>query len=88
MSSTAASAPTSFEGNYGKIIYRVRAFIDTPRFAKDYKTEKPFYLLSLFNLNKVPDIQVRKSQRGVNVEVKRSFPRGNRSFPRFVFVGT
>ncbi|XP_062310344.1 arrestin domain-containing protein 1a isoform X1 [Osmerus eperlanus] len=52
-----ASAPTSFEGNYGKIIYRVRAFIDTPRFAKDYKTEKPFYLLSLLNLNEVPDIQ-------------------------------
>ncbi|KAM4607960.1 arrestin domain-containing protein 1-like [Polymixia lowei] len=51
-----ASAPTSFEGNYGKIIYRVRAFIDTPRFAKDYKTEKPFYLLSLLNLNEVPDI--------------------------------
>ncbi|TDH12478.1 hypothetical protein EPR50_G00047440 [Perca flavescens] len=51
-----ASAPTSFEGNYGKIIYRVRAFIDTPRFAKDYSTEKPFYLLSLLNLNEVPDI--------------------------------
>ncbi|XP_062274070.1 arrestin domain-containing protein 1a [Scomber scombrus] len=51
-----ASAPTSFEGNYGKIVYRVRAFIDTPRFAKDYNTEKPFFLLSLFNLNQVPDI--------------------------------
>uniref|UniRef100_A0A6Q2ZLM9 Arrestin domain containing 1 n=1 Tax=Esox lucius TaxID=8010 RepID=A0A6Q2ZLM9_ESOLU len=51
-----ASAPTSFEGNYGKVMYRVRAFIDTPRFSKDYKTEKPFYLLSLFNLNEVPDI--------------------------------
>ncbi|KAJ7994009.1 hypothetical protein DPEC_G00261500 [Dallia pectoralis] len=52
-----ASTPTSFEGNYGKVMYRVRAFIDTPRFSKDYKTEKPFYLLSLFNLNEVPDIQ-------------------------------
>ncbi|XP_040898834.1 arrestin domain-containing protein 1a [Toxotes jaculatrix] len=51
-----ASAPTSFEGNYGRIIYRVRAFIDTPRFAKDYNTEKPFYLLSPLNLNEVPDI--------------------------------
>ncbi|XP_034727704.1 arrestin domain-containing protein 1a [Etheostoma cragini] len=51
-----ASAPTSFEGNYGRIIYRVRAFIDTPRFTKDYNTEKPFYLLSLLNLNEVPDI--------------------------------
>ncbi|XP_040010085.1 arrestin domain-containing protein 1a [Xiphias gladius] len=51
-----ASAPTSFEGNYGRIIYRVRAFIDTPRFAKDYNTEKAFYLLSLLNLNEVPDI--------------------------------
>ncbi|XP_036791573.1 arrestin domain-containing protein 1 isoform X2 [Oncorhynchus mykiss] len=51
-----ASIPTSFEGNYGKIMYRVRAFIDTSRFSKDYKTEKPFYLLSLLNLNDVPDI--------------------------------
>ncbi|KAM7416843.1 hypothetical protein PAMA_018762 [Pampus argenteus] len=51
-----ASAPTSFEGNYGKIVYRVRAFIDTPRFAKDYNTEKAFFLLSLLNLNEVPDI--------------------------------
>uniref|UniRef100_UPI003AAAFA34 arrestin domain-containing protein 1-like isoform X2 n=1 Tax=Centroberyx gerrardi TaxID=166262 RepID=UPI003AAAFA34 len=51
-----ATAPTSFEGNYGKIIYRVRAFVDTPRFAKDYKAERPFYLLSLLNLNEVPDI--------------------------------
>ncbi|XP_029295816.1 arrestin domain-containing protein 1a [Cottoperca gobio] len=50
------SAPTSFKGNYGRIVYRVRAFIDTPRFAKDYNTEKAFYLLSLLNLNEVPDI--------------------------------
>lgn len=54
-----ATAPTSFEGNYGKIVYRVRAFIDTPRFAKDYNTEKAFFLLSLLNLNEVPDIWVR-----------------------------
>ncbi|XP_053725707.1 arrestin domain-containing protein 1a [Synchiropus splendidus] len=51
-----AAAPTSFEGKYGRIVYRVRAFIDTPRFAKDYSTEKPFYLLRLLNLNEVPDI--------------------------------
>uniref|UniRef100_A0A671YTW4 Arrestin domain containing 1a n=1 Tax=Sparus aurata TaxID=8175 RepID=A0A671YTW4_SPAAU len=51
-----ATAPTSFEGNYGRIVYRVRAFIDTPRFAKDYNTEKAFYLLSLLNLNELPDI--------------------------------
>ncbi|KAM8761327.1 arrestin domain-containing protein 1a [Acanthopagrus schlegelii] len=50
------TAPTSFEGNYGRIVYRVRAFIDTPRFAKDYSTEKAFYLLSLLNLNELPDI--------------------------------
>ncbi|CAG5918512.1 unnamed protein product [Menidia menidia] len=50
------TAPTSFEGNYGRIIYRVRAFIDTPRFSKDYSTEKQFYLLRLLNLNEVPDI--------------------------------
>uniref|UniRef100_A0A8C7UXT2 Arrestin domain containing 1 n=1 Tax=Oncorhynchus mykiss TaxID=8022 RepID=A0A8C7UXT2_ONCMY len=56
-----ASVPTSFEGNYGKVMYRVRAFIDTPRFSKDYKVEKPFYLLSLLNLNDVPDIHGRSS---------------------------
>ncbi|XP_051517965.1 arrestin domain-containing protein 1-like [Myxocyprinus asiaticus] len=51
-----ATAPTSFEGPYGRIIYRVRAFIDTPRFAKDYKIEKPFCILNNFNLNEAPDI--------------------------------
>lgn len=50
------SAPTSFEGNFGRIVYRVRSFIDTPRFSKDYNIEKAFYLLSLLNLNDVPDI--------------------------------
>ncbi|XP_049434762.1 arrestin domain-containing protein 1a isoform X1 [Epinephelus fuscoguttatus] len=50
------TAPTSFEGSYGRIVYRVRAFIDTPRFAKDYNTEKAFYLLRLLNLNEVPDV--------------------------------
>nr|XP_057920122.1 arrestin domain-containing protein 1b [Doryrhamphus excisus]XP_057920123.1 arrestin domain-containing protein 1b [Doryrhamphus excisus]XP_057920124.1 arrestin domain-containing protein 1b [Doryrhamphus excisus]XP_057920126.1 arrestin domain-containing protein 1b [Doryrhamphus excisus]XP_057920127.1 arrestin domain-containing protein 1b [Doryrhamphus excisus] len=51
-----AAAPTSFEGPFGKIVYRVRAAIDTPRFAKDYKAQRPFYLLNLLNLNEVPDI--------------------------------
>uniref|UniRef100_A0A673BVS1 Arrestin C-terminal-like domain-containing protein n=1 Tax=Sphaeramia orbicularis TaxID=375764 RepID=A0A673BVS1_9TELE len=51
------AAPTSFEGPFGKIVYRVRAAIDTPRFSKDYKAQKPFYLLNLLNLNQVPDIE-------------------------------
>ncbi|XP_026102804.1 arrestin domain-containing protein 1-like isoform X1 [Carassius auratus] len=52
-----AAAPTSFEGPYGQIIYRVRAFIDTPRFAKDYKIEKPFSMTNTVNLNEIPGIQ-------------------------------
>ncbi|XP_042364634.1 arrestin domain-containing protein 1b [Plectropomus leopardus] len=51
------ATPTSFEGPFGKIIYRVRAAIDTPRFSKDYKAQRPFYLLNLLNLNEVPDIE-------------------------------
>ncbi|XP_077572147.1 arrestin domain-containing protein 1-like [Stigmatopora nigra] len=50
------SAPTSFRGNYGSIVYRIRAFIDTPRFCKDYSTEKAFFLLDALNLNKIPEI--------------------------------
>ncbi|XP_077378040.1 arrestin domain-containing protein 1a isoform X2 [Festucalex cinctus] len=50
------SAPTSFEGNYGRIVYRIRAFVDTPRFTKDYSAEKAFYLLDPLNLNTIPDI--------------------------------
>lgn len=53
------AVPTSFEGPFGKIIYRIKAVIDTPRFSKDYKAQKPFYLLNLLNLNNVPDIEVR-----------------------------
>lgn len=53
-----AAAPTSFEGPFGKVTYRVVASIDTPRFSKDYKATKPFYLLNLLNLNEVPDIEV------------------------------
>lgn len=55
----AVAAPTSFEGPFGKIVYRVKAVIDTPRFSKDYKAQRPFYLLNLLNLNEVPDIDVR-----------------------------
>lgn len=52
------AVPTSFEGVFGKIIYRVRVVIDTPRFSKDYKAQRAFYLLNMFNLNEVPDIEV------------------------------
>lgn len=52
------AVPTSFEGPFGKIVYRVKAVIDTPRFSKDYKAQRPFYLLNLLNLNEVPDIEV------------------------------
>uniref|UniRef100_A0A674AJN6 Arrestin domain containing 1 n=1 Tax=Salmo trutta TaxID=8032 RepID=A0A674AJN6_SALTR len=51
------AAPTSFEGPFGKIVYRVRAVIDTPRFSKDYKAQRPFYLLNLLNLNQMPNIE-------------------------------
>ena len=36
----------------------MRAVIDTPRFSKDYKAQRPFYLLNLLNLNEVRDIDV------------------------------
>ncbi|XP_076126215.1 arrestin domain-containing protein 1-like [Alosa pseudoharengus] len=52
-----ATAPTSYEGPYGKIIFEIRAFVDTPRFSKDYKAEKPFFILKPLDLNNVPDIQ-------------------------------
>lgn len=52
------AAPTSFEGPFGKIAYQVKAAIDTPRFSKDYRAQKPFYLLNLLNLNEVPSIEL------------------------------
>lgn len=55
---SSAAVPTSFEGPFGKIVYRVKATIDTPRFSKDYKVQKPFYILNMLNLNEVPDIDV------------------------------
>lgn len=56
-----AAVPTSFEGPFGKIVYRVKVTIDTPRFSKDYKIQKPFYLLNMLNLNEVPDIAYHSS---------------------------
>ncbi|MEQ2211693.1 hypothetical protein XENOCAPTIV_012255, partial [Xenoophorus captivus] len=49
--------PTSFEGPFGKVVYHVRAAIDTPRFSKDYKAQRSFYVLNMLNLNEVPDIE-------------------------------
>ncbi|CAO2598275.1 Arrestin domain-containing protein 1 [Lemmus lemmus] len=52
-----ATAPTSFEGPFGKIVHQVRASIDTPRFCKDHKCSLVFYILSPLNLNSIPDIK-------------------------------
>ncbi|KAJ0057768.1 hypothetical protein NL108_017684, partial [Boleophthalmus pectinirostris] len=52
-----AAVPTSFEGPFGKVVYRVKAAIDTPRFSKDYKAHRQFYLLNMLNLNHVPAIE-------------------------------
>ncbi|KAL4683391.1 hypothetical protein H8959_021085 [Pygathrix nigripes] len=52
-----ATAPTSFEGPFGKIMHQVRAAIHTPRFSKDHKCSLVFYILSPLNLNSIPDIE-------------------------------
>ncbi|KFO07888.1 Arrestin domain-containing protein 1, partial [Balearica regulorum gibbericeps] len=52
-----ASAPTSFEGPFGKVLHQVKAVIDTPRFSKDYKCNKIFYVLCPLNLNDIPEIE-------------------------------
>ncbi|KAM6182065.1 arrestin domain-containing protein 1 isoform 1-T1 [Erethizon dorsatum] len=52
-----ATAPTSFEGPFGRIVHQVRATIDTPRFSKDHKCSLVFYILSPLNLNSIPDIE-------------------------------
>lgn len=41
----------------------MKAVIDTPRFSKDYKCNKIFYVLCPLNLNDIPDIEVR-TRRG------------------------
>nr|XP_014342090.1 PREDICTED: arrestin domain-containing protein 1 isoform X2 [Latimeria chalumnae] len=51
------TAPTSFEGRFGKIFYQIRATIETPRFCKNYKAQKGFYILNLLNLNEIPEIE-------------------------------
>ncbi|XP_029467329.1 arrestin domain-containing protein 1 isoform X2 [Rhinatrema bivittatum] len=51
------SAPSSFEGPFGKVTHQVRAFIDTPRFSKDYKCAKVFYILAALDLNEIPAIE-------------------------------
>ncbi|KAJ8379704.1 hypothetical protein SKAU_G00004820 [Synaphobranchus kaupii] len=51
------TVPTSFEGLYGKIMYIMKASIDTPRFSKDYKIQRSFHLLRPLNLNEVPEIE-------------------------------
>ncbi|XP_068928793.1 arrestin domain-containing protein 1 isoform X2 [Petaurus breviceps papuanus] len=51
------TAPTSFEGPFGKIVHQLRAVIDTPRFSKDHKCSRIFYILSPLNLNSLPDIE-------------------------------
>lgn len=52
-----ATAPTSFEGPFGKIVHQVRATIDTPRFSKDHQCSCVFYILNPLNLNSIPDIE-------------------------------
>ncbi|XP_057355294.1 arrestin domain-containing protein 1 isoform X1 [Manis pentadactyla] len=52
-----ATAPTSFEGPFGKIVHQVRANIDTPRFSKDHQCSCVFYILNPLNLNSIPDIE-------------------------------
>lgn len=54
-----ASAPTSFEGPFGKVLHQVKAVIETPRFSKDHKCHKVFYVLCPLNLNDIPEIEVR-----------------------------
>ncbi|KAG9467483.1 hypothetical protein GDO78_014863, partial [Eleutherodactylus coqui] len=52
-----ASAPTSFEGPFGKVIYQVKAVIETRRLSKDYRSSKQFYILRPLDLNEIPDIE-------------------------------
>ncbi|XP_060126260.1 arrestin domain-containing protein 1 isoform X3 [Zootoca vivipara] len=62
-----ASAPTSFEGPFGKVLHQVKAVIETPRFSKDHKCSKIFYVLCPLNLNDIPEIEkvAYKSKRWI-----------------------
>ncbi|KAM3911550.1 arrestin domain-containing protein 1 [Leptodactylus fuscus] len=51
------SAPTSFEGPFGKVTYQVKAVIETRRLSKDYRSNKLFYILRPLDLNEIPDIE-------------------------------
>ncbi|XP_053551851.1 arrestin domain-containing protein 1 [Bombina bombina] len=51
------SAPTSFEGPFGKVIHQLRAVIETRRLSKDYKSNLPFYILRPLDLNEIPEIE-------------------------------
>ncbi|XP_023647411.1 arrestin domain-containing protein 1-like [Paramormyrops kingsleyae] len=57
------SSPTSFDGKFGRTVYRLTSVIETPRFSKDYNAVKPFYLLKPLNLNEVPDIEKPSSSQ-------------------------
>ncbi|XP_048369293.1 arrestin domain-containing protein 1 isoform X2 [Sphaerodactylus townsendi] len=52
-----ASAPTSFEGPFGKVTHQIKAVIETPRFSKSHKCSKVFYVLCPLNLNEIPEIE-------------------------------
>ncbi|XP_053328991.1 arrestin domain-containing protein 1 [Spea bombifrons] len=51
------SAPTSFEGPFGKVTHQIRAVIETRRLSKDYKSNKLFYILRPLDLNEIPEIE-------------------------------
>uniref|UniRef100_A0A8C5Q3L5 Arrestin domain containing 1 n=1 Tax=Leptobrachium leishanense TaxID=445787 RepID=A0A8C5Q3L5_9ANUR len=51
------SAPTSFEGPFGKVTHQVKAVIETKKLSKDYKSSKLFYILRPLDLNEIPDIE-------------------------------
>lgn len=38
----------------------MRATIETPRFSKDHKCSRVFYILSPLDLNSIPDIEVSR----------------------------
>ncbi|KAM4696985.1 arrestin domain-containing protein 1 [Rhinophrynus dorsalis] len=50
------SAPTSFEGPFGKVMHQIKAVIETKRLSKDYRSSKPFYILRPLDLNEILEI--------------------------------